>query len=113
MAVFVSVVELCWQLCVVSFFSFSIKKKTGKQGRNPLFTRENSSKELFSDRSRIRNRNKEKKEKSVRRGRGKKEKKREKREKKKERERGKGKREKETLGHFERDKRDVLKGTGT
>ncbi|MFR1834033.1 MAG: hypothetical protein ACLSX5_12870 [Lachnospiraceae bacterium] len=43
----------------------------------------------------------------------KKEKKREKREKKKERERGKGKREKETLGHFERDKRNVLKRTGT
>ena len=103
MAVSASVVEFCQQLCVVSFFSFSIQKKTGKQGRNPLFTRKNSSKELFSDKSRIRNRNKEKKEKSVRRGRGKKEKKREKREKKKERERGKGKREKET--------QDILRGT--
>ncbi|MFQ9710246.1 hypothetical protein [Enterocloster sp.] len=83
------------------FFSFSIKKKTGKQGRNPLFTRKNSSKELFSDRFRIRNRNKEKKEKSVRRGRGKKEEKRGKR--KKDRERGKGKRENETQG--------ILRGT--
>ena len=84
-AVSASVVELCWQLCVVSFsffFLFFNSEKTGKQGRNPLFKRKNSSKELFSDRSSIRNRNKEKKEKSVREGRGKKERKREKREKK-------------------------------